>query len=326
MFYPIAIPSGEAMVRCTLFVAVALSGCSQIFGLDKPVRGDAAVDAPDSDKDGDGVSDSVDNCDSVANPDQVDVDRDDVGDACQGCIILPLRAADDDDGDGLTDDIDNCTGLTSGAMQTDDDGDGIGNGCDPRAGADKRFCLWTFRDAVPPVLASVWSANWSLGATWSVANGALSHSASATPGLVETHNPYNAPSGIAVDTRMRLGANTPPASSAMLIRLDGAARDYIGCGASQPATGNAVVQLARNDVIEDQFMLPGSLPQNISAFVRMTVLANGPKTQVTCTFQAPFTVTLTAQFDLTFPGAHLGFGVDGIDVVFDHVSVYKLGL
>src|SRR5687767_297807 len=157
VFYPIAIPSGEGMKRRTLFVAIALSGCSQLFGLDKPVRSDATVDVIAKDSDGDGVTDDADNCDNLANPDQVDVDRDDIGDACQGCIMLPLRAFDDDDGDGLTDDIDNCTGLASGTMQSDDDGDGIGNGCDPRAGVDKRFCLWTFRDAVPPESASVWT-------------------------------------------------------------------------------------------------------------------------------------------------------------------------
>jgi hypothetical protein len=61
------------------------------------------------DTDGDGVLDSVDNCDRP-NADQTDLDADGIGDACQGCSMLPLRRSDDDDGDMLPDDVDNCFG------------------------------------------------------------------------------------------------------------------------------------------------------------------------------------------------------------------------
>ena len=52
----------------------------------------------DGDDDSDGVSDNVDNCASVPNPDQSDIDGDDRGDACDA----------DDDGDGFDDRYDNC--------------------------------------------------------------------------------------------------------------------------------------------------------------------------------------------------------------------------
>ncbi|HET7505419.1 MAG TPA: OmpA family protein [Kofleriaceae bacterium] len=60
------------------------------------------VDRP-GDADGDGVPDGVDDCPSVANPDQADRDRDGIGDACD----------DDQDGDGLADGV----GVSGGGCQ-----------------------------------------------------------------------------------------------------------------------------------------------------------------------------------------------------------------
>ena len=59
-----------------------------------------------SDRDGDGIADSADNCPDIANPDQHDEDGDGIGDACDPCPHLAGDAA-------------------------DADGDGVGDACDP---------------------------------------------------------------------------------------------------------------------------------------------------------------------------------------------------
>jgi thrombospondin type 3 repeat protein len=71
------------------------------------------------DTDGDGVFDPVDNCVTVANPSQSDLDADGPGDACDA----------DDDNDGFPDISDNCP-LLANIGQVDLDGDGVGDRCD----------------------------------------------------------------------------------------------------------------------------------------------------------------------------------------------------
>ncbi len=71
-----------------------------------------------SDSDGDGVPDETDNCPKVANADQIDVNGNGQGDAC-----------DDFDHDGVMTLDDNCPN-TPNSAQRDTDGDGIGDECD----------------------------------------------------------------------------------------------------------------------------------------------------------------------------------------------------
>jgi hypothetical protein len=81
---------------------------------------DKIGDACDTDDDNDGVPDTTDNCKLVANADQKDTDGDHIGDACDT----------DDDNDGVPDSTDNCP-LISNPTQADKDGDHIGDACDP---------------------------------------------------------------------------------------------------------------------------------------------------------------------------------------------------
>ena len=73
----------------------------------------------EADSDGDGVDDHDDNCPTVSNPELVDSDGDDMGDACDP----------DDDNDHIPDEVDNCRRVVNPA-QFDADGDGIGDACD----------------------------------------------------------------------------------------------------------------------------------------------------------------------------------------------------
>jgi len=77
--------------------------------------------AVESDIDGDGIDINADNCQVVANPDQLNSDADDEG----GDVCDP-----DDDNDSILDISDNCP-LLGNADQADNEGDGIGDACDP---------------------------------------------------------------------------------------------------------------------------------------------------------------------------------------------------
>jgi hypothetical protein len=74
---------------------------------------------PQTDTDGDGVADSLDNCPVDTNTNQLDADGDGEGDACDADI----------DGDGFDNDVDNCPVLAS-SNQNDFDSDGEGDVCD----------------------------------------------------------------------------------------------------------------------------------------------------------------------------------------------------
>ncbi|MEQ1500026.1 MAG: thrombospondin type 3 repeat-containing protein [Parcubacteria group bacterium] len=71
-----------------------------------------------SDRDKDGVIDSMDNCPNLPNQDQADINNNNIGDAC-----------DDFDLDGVMNSVDNCLDKAN-QNQKDTDGDSIGDLCD----------------------------------------------------------------------------------------------------------------------------------------------------------------------------------------------------
>jgi hypothetical protein len=83
-----------------------------------------------ADGDADGIPDEGDNCVSVSNADQADVNGNGKGDAC-----------DDFDRDGILNSADNCP-LAPNHIQEDADGDGVGDACDLQE--NRPFQRWTW--------------------------------------------------------------------------------------------------------------------------------------------------------------------------------------
>ena len=98
----------------------SLDNCPSNSNTDQlDTNGNGAGNACDPDDDNDGVADGSDNCPLVANADQSNADGDGLGDACDT----------DDDNDGVADASDNCP-LAANSNQLDTDGDGLGDACD----------------------------------------------------------------------------------------------------------------------------------------------------------------------------------------------------
>ncbi len=92
--------------------------------IDKDGVGDSCDDCVDPD--GDEICGDADSCPNTPDPGQEDTDKDGAGDACDDC---PNDADDDADDDGVCGDLDNCPGATN-KDQEDTDKDGAGNACD----------------------------------------------------------------------------------------------------------------------------------------------------------------------------------------------------
>jgi hypothetical protein len=102
--------------------------CEEFIILPEGTTPKPAQERLPSDMDGDGWSDLADNCPATANPQQVDIDGDRLGDLCDG----------DADGDGVQDVgtggvfVDNCLRIPN-PNQDDADGDGVGDACQEAA-------------------------------------------------------------------------------------------------------------------------------------------------------------------------------------------------
>ncbi len=100
------------------------------------------VSNPDQkDSDLDQIGDVCDNCPFVKNADQSDTDKDSVGDACDDCIETPNQDQADGDDDKVGDACDNCIDK-SNPSQKDTNSDGKGDACDGSSNKTQQYALF----------------------------------------------------------------------------------------------------------------------------------------------------------------------------------------
>ena len=143
--YDLENPDTYADLKLTLETALSqetmpeeLAYAKELFGLFmcEETRPSCNIASPSAgDDDGDGVTDSEDNCLDVYNPLQSDYDSDGQGDACDLCVLSPQEEVCtpdpiDVEGDGFVNEEDNCPWLYN-PNQLDSDEDGKGDECDP---------------------------------------------------------------------------------------------------------------------------------------------------------------------------------------------------
>jgi len=113
-----------------------------------------------NDPDADAVCPALDNCDQVANRNQVDQDSDSVGDACDNCDLTANPDQSNGDTDLFGDACDNCT-LVNNYDQANADGDAVGDACDcaPNDATLERIPLPITGDRFTSKTRLAWDAN-----------------------------------------------------------------------------------------------------------------------------------------------------------------------
>jgi uncharacterized delta-60 repeat protein len=108
-------------ISATDFTLTSIFIDSDGDGVPRPIDSDDLDASISGDFDSDGVDSVTDNCPTVSNASQTDIDSDGIGDACDSNF--------DTDSDGINNATDNCSSI-SNADQLNTDGDSEGNACD----------------------------------------------------------------------------------------------------------------------------------------------------------------------------------------------------
>lgn len=289
------------LAGCAFEHGVVAGGDDVGGGDDDPGMGSNMGDAEDRDSDGDGVSDLVDNCVFVGNPDQHDHDDDARGDACDGCPHL------------VDTDIDT-------------DGDGVGNACDPRPTEPGDRIAFFEGFYTEPAWRSVIGAN-----TWETIDGTLRQpSTQAAFQLVRDDTPNLG--SVFVDARVRINAlagGGPSRRSAGIVLSYRDTNHYVFCGlASAPPNGAEVNagQVTTDFWGNSQYdYTPGWFPAQMSGewltLQARTTTTPAGDTRIDCvSHRATATGNASFEGDAEIEG-DIGLRTNGVDASFDYVFV-----
>jgi len=317
-----------AMGSWRTVLLLLVGGCGQVFGLDSPTLMPDAPVVSGQDSDRDGFDDAVDNCPLVANPDQLDTDKNLVGDVCEGCVTLPIRATDDDDGDMVFDLADTCIGHAG--METDSDGDGIGDTCDPRVGPDARFCVWTFRTPGTGENPNVWTSSWQVSGAFEIKDSMITDSSSMQLDVATLRTAgFASTTGIAFDTRLLLRSYTVPMVVGMGFELQGSVSTLYTCQVVQGTMSTGLLQILKDGQAVDSMLLPVAIPMNTDAYGLVSVINGDGMLQIRCSFESdvypsPLVLTRTEPTQAVKLLPRLIASHASVD--FYHVTLYKLGI
>lgn len=297
------------------FSLVAAAGCNQVLGLDETRPAPAA----NLDADDDGVVDDIDNCPSVPNLMQADVDGDAIGDVCDPCSWHISDVADDDE-DTIANAADACPGAAP-ANQSDDDGDGIANRCDPQPDRpDVRTC---FEDFAADVATA--ERTWAVERPWSIGGSQLLRGRTATspgPATVATlaSGITSELAAFALETRYSIDMLVDTEGGIGVGALDAV---LVRCVLRRTGTAVSAAIVDRTETVLAEQPVTSQYQNIVHLLVRRSPEASAVTCRVRTGENAVVTLTATvpALVDPVTVSLH---GAQG-QTTFRHVAIYALG-
>ncbi len=301
-------PLGASVLVSTLHVACSFapSGAGVDAGSGSAHPDAAIIDgSPDVDTDGDGRNDSVDNCPTVANPDQHDEDGDHVGDACDLCPQV-------------------------GPNGSDTDSDLVPDACDPHYAT-----VGDTTGAFDPFLTGSnglpvgWVPLFNSGSAWSMGGDSVDLTIGNTLAVAqfETSKPTHT-----IDTSLRIdtvGTNGSVRFAEVMANEDSADHEYFLCGLEldQGSQPNVALYVKPNNQalrLLQQVTIPPPHATDVYRIV-LVIDALGQTCRVTPS-DGSAVITLTSptgQPAVTTGAEHVGFRGQNVTAHFNYVEIYK---
>lgn len=256
--------------------------------VDGPPAIDARPDAPPGpDGDGDGVTDALDNCPTVGNPDQRDHDGDGLGDPCDFCPHLTLATT----------------------PQPDADGDQVGDRCDPIDGVAHRIARFEgFYDN---------AAGWAASPRWTFANGKLVLVAGGPTAIALPGSNYGNGTFAEVGFTIDSVAN---GQVGVVFGANLALTQSYSCGLRRTGGGNEDLVLRRATATPDETV--AGFGVNFAAGQFVELQGGYDPAEQDCVGEVAGDLQSAPLSSTTQPGTTVGLRGDGFGASFDYLIVY----